>query len=231
AQDGKLKYFNPKTVELLGFAKNELSTKPFLDFIHPDHKEMVLDRHLRRLNGENFENIYSFKINTGSGQIKWVEIKPVMINWDNKPATLNFLSDITERKQTEDKLKESEKRFHDLVLCSIDWIWEVDKGGKYTYVSEKIENILGYRPDEIIGKTPFDLMPKEEAVRIEKIFKIFASEKKPFVDVENWNLTKDGKAVCLLTNGLPILDDEGRFLGYRGVDKDITAFKGTEKVD
>ncbi len=138
--------------------------------------------------------------------------------------------DITERKQTENDLLKSEEKLHDLVLCSADWIWEVDKEGKFTYVSERIENILGYHPDEVIGKRPYDLMPKEEALRIEQQFKEIAAERKPIVDVENWNLTKEGKAVCLLTNGVPILDDEGNYLGYRGVDKNITAFKNTEKV-
>jgi PAS domain S-box-containing protein len=141
-----------------------------------------------------------------------------------------FAGNITERKISEDKLKESENRFQDLALCSGDWIWEVDINGKYTYVSKKIEKILGYNPDEIIGKTPFDLMPKEEAVRVGEIFQMISSKKKPIVDMENWNLTKDGKEVCLLTNGIPMQDDDGNFLGYRGVDKDITAFKNTENL-
>jgi PAS domain S-box-containing protein len=162
----------------------------------------------------------------------WIKVTifPIV---DKKSNLLNVVCqwiDITERKQVETKLKASEKRFHDLVLCSADWIWEMDINGKYTYVSKKIKNVLGYNPDEFIGKTPFSLMPKAEAVRVGKIFEKIKSKKKPIVDMENWNITKDGKEVCLLTNGVPILDEEENIIGYRGVDKDITAFKNTEKA-
>jgi PAS domain S-box-containing protein len=152
--------------------------------------------------------------------------------FDSQGQIISYQSigeDITERKQAEVALKKSEKKFQDIALCSGDWIWEMDKNSEYTFVSEKVRDVLGYNPDEIIGKTPFDLMPVEEVVRISKFFKEISSEKKPIVDFENWNLTKDGKKVCLLTNGVPILDDEGNYLGYRGVDKDITAFKNNEK--
>ena len=229
-QDGVIEYSNPKTSELTEYTEEELNNRPISELIHAGDLQTVLSRHQQRQNGELFIDIYSHRIITKSGKVKWVEIKPIAINWENNPAVLVFASDITKRKQVEDKLKESEKRFYDLVFCSADWIWEVDKDGKFTYVSEKVEDILGYRPDEVIGKTSYDLMPKEEAARIESIFKKISSEKKTIVDAENWNLTKDGKAVCLLTNGVPIFDDEGNYLGYRGVDKDITAFKNTEKV-
>lgn|GEM_PF-5703384 len=138
--------------------------------------------------------------------------------------------EISERKRTEEELRESEKRFQGVALSSVDWIWEVDKNGTYTFASGKVKHILGYDPGEIIGKTPFDLMPREEAKRIREVFKRIASEKKPIVDLENWNLTKKGEKVCLLTNGVPILDEHGNLKGYRGVDKDITERKRAEEI-
>jgi PAS domain S-box-containing protein len=75
-------------------------------------------------------------------------------------------------------------------------------------------NILGYNPDGIIGNTLFDLMPKKEAVRVNEIFKEISSEKKPIVDMENWNLNKERNEVCLLTNGIPMLDGESIFFGF-----------------
>jgi len=103
-----------------------------------------------------------------------------------------------------------------------DWIWEVDKTGTYTFASGRVRQILGFDPEELIGKTPFELLPEDEARRIGEVFKRIASEKKPIVDLENWNLTKGGESVCLLTSGVPILDESHELIGYRGVDKDIT---------
>ncbi|MFH1618093.1 MAG: PAS domain S-box protein [Candidatus Margulisiibacteriota bacterium] len=126
-------------------------------------------------------------------------------------------------------LKESEKKFKDVALSSADWIWEVDVSGKYTYASEKVEEILGYAPAEIIGKTPFDTMPKEEAERVGAIFGQIAADKKSIIDLENWNITKGNKRICMLTNGVPVLDKDGNLKGYRGVDKDITVQKLAQK--
>ncbi len=106
-----------------------------------------------------------------------------------------------------------------------DWFWETDANGVYTYCSNRVEEILGYKVQEILGKTPFDFMPPGEAERVRKIFVSLAASGEPIRDLENWNLTKEGKKVCLLTNGVPIRDREGRLLGYKGVDRDITALK------
>ncbi len=124
-----------------------------------------------------------------------------------------------------EKLHESEQRFRSLVESSSDWIWEIDKNGKYIYISPKIEDLLGYKPDEIIGKTPFDLMPPDEAERVSKLFDNIIREQKPFDTIENVCLHKDGKRVILETSGLPIFDEDKNLIGYRGIDRNITELK------
>ncbi|MFH1845399.1 MAG: response regulator [bacterium] len=119
----------------------------------------------------------------------------------------------------------SETRFEDIAKSMSDWIWEVDATGTYTYCSHQVEEILGYPCEELIGKTPFDFMPAEEAERVTKSFQTIVSEKRAFRDLENWNVHKDGRLVCLRTSGVPFLDATGELLGYRGVDTDITAQK------
>lgn len=108
AQDWVLKFCNPKTVEILGFAPEELKAKPFAELIHPDDRAMVADRHKRRLQGERFEDVYSFKIISKDLRVKWVEIKPILISWEGRPATLNFMADITIRKREEEERKKLE---------------------------------------------------------------------------------------------------------------------------
>ncbi|MCK5238243.1 MAG: PAS domain S-box protein, partial [Candidatus Thorarchaeota archaeon] len=136
-----------------------------------------------------------------------------------------LFSDITERKKSDRALEESERRFRDVAESTSDWIWEVDANGAYTYVGSRIRDVLGYEPEEVLGRTPFDMMPPDEAAKILEIFSEISKGKKRIQDLENWNTHKDGHMVCLLTNGVPILDEAGTLLGYRGVDKDITAKK------
>jgi len=130
--------------------------------------------------------------------------------------------DITHHKNLELDLKNSENRFHDIVESMSDCIWEVDSDGVYTYCSGSVQEILGYSPEEMIGKTPFDFMAGEERDKIRAAFVEICSKKEKIEDLVNWNRSKDGEPVCLLTNGTPILGNGGELAGYRGVDVNIT---------
>jgi PAS domain S-box-containing protein len=113
-------------------------------------------------------------------------------------------------------------RYQALVETVSDWIWEVDARGVYTYASPQVRNILGYEPEEVLGKTPFDLMPPEEARRIGSIFADCAADALPIQSLENINRHKNGSLVHLETSGVPVIDGAGILTGYRGIDRDVT---------
>ncbi|MCC6159153.1 MAG: PAS domain S-box protein [Deltaproteobacteria bacterium] len=138
--------------------------------------------------------------------------------------------DLTERLRIEEALRAGEERFRDMALSSADWMWEVDASGKYTFASGRVEDVLGYRPDEVIGKSPFEFMDASESKRIIPIFQDIADRRAPIVDLENRCRHRDGSAVVVVTNGVPIVSADGVLLGYRGVDKDITARKFAEQA-
>ncbi len=119
--------------------------------------------------------------------------------------------------------------FQELVESLNDWIWKVDEFGVYTYVSPRIKDLLGYEPEEVIGKKPFDLMPQEEAERVSRLFEEFVKKRQPFYALENTNRTRGGDLVVIETSGVPIFDNLGGFCGYQGVDRDITDRKQVEK--
>ncbi|UCD83224.1 MAG: PAS domain S-box protein [Deltaproteobacteria bacterium] len=133
------------------------------------------------------------------------------------------------RLKAEEALRVSEQRFRDLTESTSDWIWEVDARGVYTYASPKLKDLLGYEPEEVIGKTPFDLMPPKEAKRIAREFKAITKSRKPFTGLENTNRHKDGRLIVLETSGVPVFDAGGRLLGYRGIDRDITKRRQAEE--
>jgi PAS domain S-box-containing protein len=137
------------------------------------------------------------------------------ITADSKPAETYSIRD--------------EQRYRTLVEATSDWIWEVDQNGRYNFSNRTVEDILGYPPEDIIGKTPFDFMPPDEAARLTSIFREIAAAQKPFSCLENINLHKSGREVVLETSGVPILDEKGAFRGFRGIDRDITAHKKLEK--
>ncbi len=125
-------------------------------------------------------------------------------------------------------LKKSERRLRDIMFSMADWVWEVDENGVYTYSSKRGSELLGVSHEDIIGKTPFDFMSPEEVNRAEDIFSEIMANKAVIKDYESWNIGKNGERICLLTNGVPIMDEKGNLKGYRGVDKDITERKCVE---
>jgi PAS domain S-box-containing protein len=137
--------------------------------------------------------------------------------------------EIAERQRAAEALKSSEKRFRDLIEATSDWVWEVDSNGRYTYASPQVKQILGYGPEEVLGKTIFDFMPPKEAERIGAIFWEIAATRKPFSYLENISLHKDGTMVALESSGVPFFDTSGAFSGYRGIDRDITERKRAEE--
>ncbi len=127
-------------------------------------------------------------------------------------------------------LRESEEHFRSLVESTSDWIWTIDAEGCYSYASPQVVNFLDYKPDEVLGKTPYDFMPQEEADRVRGILQDIFNARLPFKGLENLNIRKNGGSIVLETSGVPIFDAAGNFRGYQGINHDITERKRAEKA-
>lgn len=158
AQDGVFVFANPKGEELFGRSKEELALKPLTYFIYEEDRDMVGDRHKRRLKGEDLPQVYPFRIIDNNGQIKWVELKVVLFSWEEQPATLCFMTDITGHMRARESLKESERRYRDLVELSPEAVF-VHQGGEIKYINREGTLIFGATdPQELIGKQALELI-------------------------------------------------------------------------
>ena len=102
AQEGLVKFVNPATLSLLDLSsKQEIIDVPFPEFIHPGDRDLVVENYRRRIAGRPVPTRYDFRVVGKHGSEKWVEINGAFIEWQGKPATLNFLTDITDRKKSE----------------------------------------------------------------------------------------------------------------------------------
>ncbi len=109
AQDGVIKSPNPKTVDITGYSSDELVNMPFADIIHPEDRDLVVKRHLQRLKGETPPSHYSFRITNKAGKELWVQLNAALISWEDQPATINIIRDITEQQRLEEQLRQSQK--------------------------------------------------------------------------------------------------------------------------
>ncbi|MBU1693497.1 MAG: PAS domain S-box protein, partial [Verrucomicrobia bacterium] len=161
-----------------------------------------------------------------SGQVTPIEINATVVGSGGSARILSLCRDITERKRAEQALRESVERFRQIAESAGEWIWEEDAEGLYTYSSPVVEQILGYKPEELVGKKHFyDLFAPYVREEIKKAAFGRALRKEAFRKLANPVVCKDGRVIILETSGVPILDQEGRLLGYRGADTDITERK------
>ena len=234
-QNKDIVYISPSSERITGYSTDEFITdKGLIDrIVHPDDRapwEEHIQIHTQDEEGKKPLEV-EFRIIAKDGSLRWIGHTCRAIFADDGRWIGRRISnrDITDRKVAEKELLESRQRFQGLVETLYDWIWEVDYQGRYTYVSPRIKNILGYEPEELLGKTPFDIMPAEEMHRVSELFGQLIAEQTPIIAVENICLHKDGHPVIMETNGLPFYDTKGNLKGYRGADRYITERKRVEE--
>lgn len=234
--DGKgiISGWNSRAAEIFGWSAEKVVGRRLSETIMPDRFRPAHEEGLRHF------------LETGEGPILNRRIEVTALHRDGHEFPIKlavapirrrgsyrfiaFIEDITHHKQAEKALRESRKQFRDLVERINDWVWEIDGNAVYTYVSPRVRNLLGYKPKEVIGKTPFDLMPEPEAKRVEAFFREQKEKSQAFEALENTNRHKDGRLVVLETSGAPFFAEDGTLLGYRGVNRDITERKRVEEA-
>ena len=231
-KEHKFSNANKTFCDMIGYSEEELKNLSFMDITHPDDIKK---------DSENIEKLRKKIIPVYKTEKKYIRKDKTLI-WGSLTTVSNFsdkgeflynlaiVEDITGRKNSEEKLKINEERFRQVVETSGVWVWEVDNEGLYTYVSRTEEGILGYNVSELIGKKHFYdfFIPEVKEELKSAAFEVFKN-KGVFRNFENPNLHKNGDIVYLETSGMPLLDEKGNLIGYRGADRDITEKKLAEK--
>jgi PAS domain S-box-containing protein len=218
-------------LRLLGFAPDAtVSFENVIQRIHPDDRELV-ERGVRRALANRSDYMADYRVVLPDGTQRWVVARGrVYPDANGKPARmLGVTIDITHRKRVEAALKESEQRFRQVAETAGEFIWEVNAEGLYTYVSPTVEKILGYTPEELVGKKHFfDLFAPSVREELMATASQVNADRQSFRDFPNPNVSKSGKIMYLETSGTPVLDADGNLVGYRGAAADVTARKQSE---
>jgi PAS domain S-box-containing protein len=230
--DRKFEYISPASLGLTGYTPREFYENPELlkKLIHPSWKEYFRMQWDALMAG-SVPPTYEFQIINRAGQTRWFNQRNMLVR-DSEGRTVaieGIITDITRQKETERELRRNELRSLAVSANAGSWIWEVDANGMYCYSSPAVMNILGYKPEEIVGRMYFyelfDPSIREQLTR--EVFAIMEG-REPFRNLENLNVHKDGRPVLLRTGGTPVFDETGAFAGYCGVDEDITEQRATE---
>ncbi|MHC4401908.1 MAG: sensor histidine kinase [Planctomycetota bacterium] len=229
--DGSFRSANRALCDMLGRSAEELGRLTLVDVTHPDDVEKCSDLFKGLVTGEtsacNFEKRY---VRKDGSPVPSVTRAGVVRASDGTPLfVMGIAEDVTERRRTEAALQQSEERYRSLVETTSDLIWELDEKGAFTYVSPQATKMLGYAPEELIGKTPFDLMPSDEAARVSGRYHEAVGTGEVVTDFEAVRLRKDGQRVVHEVSAVPVYDVDGKCRGYRGISRNITRRKEAKR--
>ena len=173
AQDGFIKFANPKMIHMSGYSLPELTSRPFSGFIHPNDRAMVMAYHAKRLKGENVPETYVIRMLTKAGGVKFVENSGTTVDWIGRTASLNFLIDITERKRTEEdlsqkevELRESEEKYRQLFENESDALMIFDAESLlFEEANQAALELYGYTKEEFLNLTVEDISAEKRETR------------------------------------------------------------------
>lgn len=223
AQGNSLKFVNQKALELTGYSREELISLPFMEFIYDDDKILMRNNFQKQLDGEAVEQRYQIRILTKSKQLRWVEMSGATIEWEGHPATFNFVTDITKRKEAEEKLQLSASVFSH----AREGIIITDANRKIIEVNDAFTRITGFSRDDALGESPSIL----SSGRHEKEF--YAAmwddlNKNGHWYGEVWNRRKNGEIYAEILTISAVQDAQGVIHQYVALFSDITTLKEHE---
>jgi diguanylate cyclase (GGDEF)-like protein/PAS domain S-box-containing protein len=214
AQNGIFQYANPKAEDLFGYSQKELTSKPLAAFIHKKDRKMVMQRHERRLKGENLPEMYPFRIVNKDGTTIWVELKVKLFSWNNQPATLCFMTDITKRKQAEEK-------YHRVLESRFEGFMQLDCDRVINEVNKALLKISGYSRDDFIGH-PVDKFYDKTTVD-------FHSASPDHFSFEAIFRANDGRGIPMLFSRSTLKDDNDKITGFMYFLTDLTDLKSIQE--
>ena len=168
-QDGKFQYVNPQFERITGYTRDELLGTYSMEHVHPDDRELVRNKAVELLKGQSILS-YEFRFMHKDGSPLWILERVASIEYKGRPAAVGSFMDINERKQAEEALRESEERFKALIENARDAIGILDAEGIIVYESPSVERILGYRPEELIGKSVLALIHPDDLPEVSAKF-------------------------------------------------------------
>ncbi|WP_420403958.1 PAS domain-containing sensor histidine kinase [Nisaea sp.] len=153
---------------------------------------------------------------------------PLLIGEADRPAVVGVMQDMTERNRAQQQLFESEKRFRDFAEASSDWLWETDVEGRFTFFAHGSGNFSGHIPETNLGRTRFEATIEDLTSEKWRAHIADLEARRPFAGFRYLLRGENGHDVAVVTNGVPVFDDEGEFLGYRGTGSDVTQQREAE---
>jgi len=231
-QNGVFKYINKQFSELFGYSIEEMMNwKPgeFLKTVHPEDREFISEQTRKKQLGEkDIIPHYTFRGINKTGELFWLDCYSKPINYKRKPANFFTLIDISEKKEAEQKLKESEEKYRGILENISEAYYEVDLKGNFTFFNDKLCEFLGYSKAELLRMNYRKIADKDVAEKVFKLYnKVYKKElSEGFFDFE---IIKSDRTKRTVESSVHLkCDSKGNSIGFYGFTRDITERKEAE---
>jgi len=197
----------------------------YIKLVHPDDRDLVNRAVRDSIKGGCDDYDQEYRLHNLEGRWIWLQSRGRVSERgaDGRARRMSgTLMDVTARKLAEERLMESEQRFRDVVDAAGEYVWESDPQFRLTYVSDRVESMLGYTPQEVLGHRPSDFLHVGESLHSQSWYKTNASPDGTFRGLEQCVVAKSGRLVWQRITGIPVRNAQGVLTGYRGTALDIT---------
>jgi len=228
--DGRIEYANRSAADMLGLpGPAALVGRKTINMVHPDDFRMVLERARYVGQGPGKVDFRERRMMRADGGVVVVEGASVSYLERGRLVVQTVLRDISERVRAREELAEREQRFRDVVEAAGEYVWETDAQFRYTWLSGRVEAVLGHVYVDLLGRRPHDFMPIGEARAVDEQLALHRDRAEPFRDLVHRSITKSGRVIWQSISAVPVFDPAGTLKGYRGTGADITAKRQAEE--
>jgi len=221
---GNYTFFNDVICEKLGYSREELMGMNYQVHTDPKDIQKISDTYLELYRtGKPLKWFSPAQIRKDGTRIRAEDSVSLLRNENGEVVGFRGVSrDVTERKQMEEALKQSEERYRSVLDEMQDSYFEVDLAGNYTFVNDAICHVLGYTFDELIGKNYKSATTTDDAKKQYEAFHQIYLTGRPIRDFIYTFVTKEGRHRIAELSAFAIHNDKGEIVGFRGVSHDIT---------
>ncbi len=212
AQDFQIRFANRAVCEIVGKPLEQLRGEPMLQFLHPDDRPMVIERHHSRMEGRAEVDTYHLRLFDRNNQIRWYQASVVSIEWEERPAALLFLKEITQRVAVEERLERERELLHTILDNIPVMITCYDAEGTLLLWNRALEKTLGWTEADLRARPVMELCYPDPAYRRE-VWEFMTTCLGQWRDVET--VAKDGS--CVMTAWTNVRLADGRQIGI-GID-------------
>jgi len=224
-----IEYANPAAARIMRAASpRRLVGMRIEEFVHPSSLARYDERSKYLEAGPGANNFEERRLRAFDGTEMTAEVASVSFLERGRLLVQTMFRDVSEQKKAREALAEREQRFRDVAEASGEYVWEADAGWRFTYLSERVEAVLGYERAELLGRRPQEFMPLGEDRAVQDWLAKHAPDGRPFRELVHRSITKSGGVIWQSVSAVPVRDAAGRFIGYRGTAADVTPRKQAE---